>query len=150
MAHTHLEHLAQVNPKPGIFPLYCKIDFAEHPLDAAADYLVLAKLLQNWIILDSYWKIPTDSTAANTMRIGTTYSGAGTEVVTAMDVDAGSQTTWTQGTIKSGAIEIVDADSYLTLYSITTAMSDGIVEILLLIACGVDESAPADRVAVTA
>jgi hypothetical protein len=149
MAHTHIEHEAMVNPVMGIFPLYCKVDFKKHPFAAAADYLVLAKLLKNWIILDSYWKFPTDSTAENTVRIGTTYSGAGVEVVTAADCDAGSQTAWTQGTIKSGGIEIVDADSYLTMYSISTAMSDGIMEVLLLIAAGVDESHPADKVAVT-
>jgi hypothetical protein len=149
MAHTHIEHKAQINPKPGVFPLYVKVDFSVDSLAAAGDYLVVAKLLKNWILLDSYWKFPTDSTAAATIDIGTTYDGSGQEVVAGADTDVGSQTEWTQGTIKSGALEIVDADSYLTVEGLGVAIGDGVLEILLLVATGVDESEPADHVAVT-
>jgi hypothetical protein len=151
MAHTHYEHLAQVNPKPGIFPLYVKIDFSKQPMGTTAgDYFVLAKILHNWIVLDSYWKIPTDSTDAVTVDIGTTYNGSGQEIVAGADLDAGTQTTWTQGAVKSGAIDIHAKDTYLTVEVIeAVGITTGVLEILLLVAAGVDESAPADRVAVT-
>ena len=149
MAHTHIEHEAMVNPKPGIFPLYCKIDFKKHPLAASGDYLVVAKTLTNWIILDSFYKMPTDSTSTTLLDIGFDYDGSGHDVVDGIDADAGSQSGWTQGTIKSGAIKIEDADSYLCVEAETAAISDGILEILLLVAAGVDESEPADKAAVT-
>ena len=148
MAHTHLEHMAMVNPKPGIFPLYCKVDFSKHPLAAAADYLVLAKILDKWIVLDSFWKLPTASTSVATMDIGTTYDGSGQEVVAGADI-SGANTGWTQGAVLSGAIDIHAKDTYLTCEALSAAVSDGILEVLLIVASGVDESEPADKAAVT-
>lgn len=150
MAHQHVEHKAMVKPRAGIFPLYVKIDFSTpaHKLAAAADYLVVAKLLKNWIILDSYYKMPTASTSAATIDIGTTYDGSGQEVAAGVDISTGL-TGWTQGSLLSGALEIVDADSYLTVEALSAAISDGVLEILLLVAAGMDESEPADNVVVT-
>jgi len=148
MAHTHLEHKAMVNPKAGVFPLYVKVDFAQHPLAAATDYHVLAKLLKNWIILDSFWKLPTATASAATMDIGTIYDGSGQDIVAGADI-SGAYTLWQQGAKLPGTIQITDADSYLTCEAVGAAVGDGTLEILLLIATGVDESEPADRVAVT-
>jgi hypothetical protein len=148
MAHFHLEHKAQVNPQPGIFPLYVKVDFKKDPL-GSGDYHVLAKTLINWVILDSFWKMPTASTSATVLDIGFDYDGSGHDVLDGGDA-SGANTTWTQGAYLSGALKIETVDSYLTVEAETAAISDGILEILLLVAAGVDESAPADNVAVSA
>jgi hypothetical protein len=57
-------------PRMGTFWLYAKLDFSLNPL-AVADSAKIMYLKDKWVVTDSYWRMTTASTAANTFDIGT-------------------------------------------------------------------------------
>ena len=57
----------------GLFYMYVKIDFAKQNIDDAHDYKI-GRIADGWLILGSFFRMPTDSTSAGTIDIGTTAS----------------------------------------------------------------------------
>jgi len=136
--------LASGNVTNGIFNIYAKIPFQEHPM-VANDIFQLAKLKAGWILLGSWYRMPgTASTSTATMDIGTTKDGTGQEVAAAVDLDSIGNAIWNEGTILPDAPEIVDADSYLTAECLGAGAANGVLEIQLMVFAGVADSTPCD------
>ena len=135
--------LASGNVTNGIFNIYAKVSFSNHPM-AANDIFQLAKLKAGWILLGSWYRSKTASTSTATMDIGTTKDGTGQEVKAGVDLDAIGNTIWNEGVILPDAPEIVDADSYLTIEALGAAVTNGELEVQLMIFAGPADSEPCD------
>lgn len=128
---TDLRSEGMGTPGPGLFYLYAKVDFTEHPMAAASDDHKILAVQDGWIIVDSWYRMPTASTSTGTIDIGTAQNG--TEIAAAVDAD-GALTAWTQGTPQyDGGAEVeITADGSIWLDCNTAAITDGVLEVLLL------------------
>jgi hypothetical protein len=137
------------NPRPGCVMFYAKFDWsAEEELRAAAvgDHIFAGKVKDGWVIMDSWYRMPTASTSLGTIDIG--FGAAGqTDIAAAVDAD-GALTAWTHGTIKrDGGAELeITADEHLVITVDTAVVNDGVLEVMFeaMIAPGLDEPADAN------
>ncbi len=134
--------------KPGFNMLYNKFSFTEQNL-TTSDEVRLAKIPDNAILYESWYRMPTVSTSTSTCDLSTTYT-AGTDIASNVDVDS-DLSEWTQGSIQTdaGAEEITDADSYLLLHS-DGAITDGVIEVALVFIMFPSDTTPMDNVVVAA
>jgi hypothetical protein len=123
---TLLERLGIINS--GFNYLYIKIDFSKTPVAAAGDNWKIARTKDGWLFKACYFRMPTDSTSTATIDVGTAEDG--TELDTAIDVDAGSQEAWTAMTPTDASPVEVTADGYIWLDFNTAAISDGVIEFM--------------------
>lgn len=112
----------------GQFYIYCKIDFSKTSLATANDYRI-ARVGKGWLYKASYFRMPTDSTSLGTVDVGTTQSG--TDLDSAIDVDAGSQTAWTAMTPTDAVPVEQAADGYIYVEANSAAISDGVLELMI-------------------
>jgi hypothetical protein len=114
----------------GISTIRIHIDFAKLPVNAADDNWKILKLKEDWILYDGYTKCSA-STSIATVDVGTQEDG--TELDTAIDIST-ALTDWTvMDTMVSGTPIIVTADGYIWLDFNAAAVSDGWLDIFLLI-----------------
>jgi len=128
--------------------LYGKVDFSEFNQENN-DEIWLAKIPNNAILYESWYRMPTASTSTSTLDISTTYT-AGTDIASNVDVDAlGAE--WVQGSIQTdgGAEEITDADSYLQVGA-DGDIVDGVLEVALIFIMFPSNTTPMDHVTVAA
>jgi hypothetical protein len=143
------------NFKPGYNCIYAKFDATDQNL-AANDVVRLAKLPDNAILTHSFYRMPTTSTSTATVDLGTTYDGSGQEIAAGWDIDS-ALPEWTVGVIRPDtsdgnfdAIEITDADSYLTFEALGAAISDGVFEVMVGFIMFPPQTTPVSAAAVTA
>jgi hypothetical protein len=129
--------------------LYGKHDFKRNNL-TTGDEVWLAKIPNNAILYESWYRSHTITTSTATIDIGTTYT-AGTDIVSNFNWDSDSGGEWIQGTIQTngGAEEITDADSYLVVKA-DGAITDGIIEVALVFLMFPPNTTPMDHVTVSA
>jgi len=124
----------------GTFWLYAKLDFSLNPL-AIADSAKIMKLMDKWIVRDSYWRMTTASTAANTFDIG--YVVASSYASTNQGILAGGTSgagNWAQGVIDPDAHQLIcAADYWVFVENLTAAVTDGVLEVMLEIVAGPDD-----------
>jgi hypothetical protein len=126
----------QMKECSGQFYIYCKIDFAKTSLATANDYKI-ARVGANWLYKASYFRMPTDSTSAGTVDVGTTASA--TDLDSAIDVDAGSQTAWTAMTPTDSAPVEQSADGYIYAEANAAAIEDGVLELMIWVQAAPNE-----------
>jgi hypothetical protein len=122
--------------KPGIHYVYMKIDFSKTSLATANDYRV-ARVGAGYLYLGCFFRMPTDSTSEGTLDVGTTQSGV--DLDSAIDVDAGSQTSWQAMTPTYAAPVEQAADGYIWIEANTNPINDGVIEFMFCI-----QAAPGD------
>ena len=119
------------NVYPGLNSIRIKIDFSKTPVAAAGDNWKVLKLGNGWQLLDGKTRVPTASTSTATLDIGTAEDG--TELDAAIDLSV-QATGWTDmDTLVSGSPIEVTADGYIWFDFNTAAVSDGTLEVWLLI-----------------
>lgn len=115
---------------PGLSPIRIQIDFAKTPVAAADENWKVFALREDWILYDGYVKCSASSSTA-TVDIGTAEDG--TELDAAIDIST-ALTDWTvMDTLVAGTPIIVTADGYIWLDFNTAAVTDGTLDIFLLI-----------------
>jgi len=126
----------QMKEKSGLFYIYMKVDFTKCNISTANDYRI-ARIADGWLFLGSFFRMPTDSTSAGTIDIGTTQSG--TDLDSAIDVDAGSQTSWTTMTPTYAAPVEVASDGYMWLEANAAAVNNGVLEMMMVVMAAPNE-----------
>ena len=130
MTTFDLTHKAMGNPKSGLFTLYTKIDFSKDvSLAAAEDNIKIFETNAGWLIVDSRHRMPTASTSAGTIDVGTAESG--NNIDSDIDADAGL-TAWTASDALNAAA-VACADGHIWVEAIAAAITDGILEVFLTI-----------------
>jgi hypothetical protein len=109
-----------------------KLDFTKLPVAAADDNWQVLALKDGWILYDGYTRIPTASSSTATVDIGTAEDG--TELDAAVDLSSAATDPTVMDTLVAGTPIIVTADGYIWLDFNTASVSDGTMEIHLLIA----------------
>jgi len=126
----------QMKEHSGLFYIYMKVDFSKTNIATANDYRI-ARIADGWLFLGSFFRMPTDSTSTGTIDIGTTQSG--TDLDSAIDVDAGSQTSWTAMTPTYASPVEVAADGYMYLEANSAAVNDGVLEMMFVVMAAPNE-----------
>ena len=126
----------QVKERSGLFYIYLKVDFSKCNISTANDYKI-GRVADGWLFLGSFFRMPTDSTSAGTIDIGTTQSG--TDLDATIDVDAGSQAGWTAMTPTYAAPVEVAADGYMWLEANAAAINDGVLEMMFVVMAAPNE-----------
>ena len=138
----NLDHKAGGNPKAGSFWMFARVDFSEYPTLATGDSIRIGKVKDGWIIMNSYWRMPTASTSTGTADIG--FGAAGqSDIVSAADL-SGANTDWTAGTITGGAELNITADEHLVITVDTAVATDGILEVMYEVVAYPSDTEPAD------
>ena len=119
------------NMYPGLNSIRMLFDFSKTPVAAAADDWKVLKLGAGWQLLDGKTRVPVASTSTATLDIGTAQNG--TELDAAIDLST-QATGWTDmDTLVSGSPIEVTADGFIWFDFNTAAVSDGTLEVWLLI-----------------
>lgn len=139
----NLDHKAGGNPKAGSFWMFARVDFSEYPTLATGDSIRIGKVKDGWIIMNSYWRMPTASTSTGTADIG--FGAAGqVDIVTAADLDGGN-TDWTVGTITGGTeLNITASNEHLVITVDAAVATDGILEVMYEVVAYPSDTEPAD------
>ena len=116
---------------PGVSPILIKIDFTKLNVAASGDNWKIFTVKDGWILWDGFTKIPTASSSAATVDIGTAEDG--TQLDTAIDISTGAADWTKMDTLVDGTKIIVAADGYIWLDFNDAAVTDGVLEILLFI-----------------
>jgi len=137
---TKLQPSPSNNSKFGTFWLYAKLDFSKQHL-GIADSAKIIKLMDKWIVRDSYWRMHTASTAANTFDIGyvlaSTYASTTTGIKASASSAAGN---WIQGTIDPDANQLIcAADYWIFVENLGAIVYDGILEVMVEVVAGPDD-----------
>lgn len=144
MAGTTYDKTRVVKPlgliAPGIRPIYMKIDFSKTPTLAADENWEILKVRDGWILYDGYTKVSIASASTATVDIGTAEDG--TQLDTAIDISTLAADWTVMDTLVAGTPIIITADGYIWLDFNTAAVTDGVLEILLFIACGPNDDEP--------
>ncbi len=130
------------NSATGLFYIYASIDFSEHNTAAANDDIKIARTRDGWLFLGAFFRMPTDSTSAATVDVGTAQNGV--ELDTAIDLDAGTQTGWTAMTPTYASPVEVTSDGYIWLDINTAACTDGVLQMMFIVMAGPGEDSITD------
>ena len=117
---------------PGLSFVTIKIDFAKLPVAAADDNWKILAVNDGWVLYDGYTRVPTASSSTATVDIGTAEDG--TELDAAIDLSSAATDITAMDTLVAGTPIIITADGYIWLDFNTASVSDGTLEIHLLIA----------------
>lgn len=127
--HPKIQRFGTVNP--GINVLKFSIDFTKTPVNAADDDWKIYEFKEEWILMGGWARNTSASTSAATVDIGT--AADGTELDTAVDIST-ALTVWTAMDTMVVETEIImTADTGLYLNFNAAAVSDGNLEIMLLV-----------------
>ena len=127
----------QIKERSGLFYIYINIDFSKVPITCTTNDYKIARTAHGWLILGSFFRMPTDSTCGATVDIGTAASG--TELDTAIDVDAGTQTGWTAMTPTYAAPVEINSDGHIWLEAETVDITDGVLQMMFIVMAAPDE-----------
>ena len=127
--HPKIQRFGTINP--GINVVKIRIDFTKTPVAAAGDNWKIFELKEEWILMGGWTRNVTASSSAATVDIGTAEDG--TELDTAVDIST-ALTVWTAMDTMVVETEIImTADGYIWLDFNDAAVTDGDLEIMLLI-----------------
>ena len=116
---------------PGISPITIKIDFAKLPVATTDDNWKIYPVRDGWVLQDGYTRVPVASSSIATVDIGTAEDG--TELDTGIDISAQATDITVMDTLVMGTPIIITADDFIWLDFNSAAVSDGTLEIHLLI-----------------
>ena len=133
-------------PKMGTFWLYAKLDFYKQIL-AIADSAKIMTVKDNWVLLDSYYRVPDATTDANTWDIGhvdATGAYASTDQSILVAGTSGAKD-WTQMVVDRDANQIaMTVDSIIFVSNNTAECAAGILEVMIEVMAGPDDNEPVD------
>jgi hypothetical protein len=116
--------------KPGLNNVLITIDFTKMNVAAAGDNWKIFALQDGWILYDGYTRVGASASAA-TVDIGTAEDGV--ELDTAIDISSAAADWTVMDTLVSGTPIIVTADGFIWLDFNSATVSDGKLEIWLVI-----------------
>jgi hypothetical protein len=107
---------------------------------AAGDDFRIFRVYDNWIIRDSYVRIPTAFAASTTLDIGT--AAGGTQISNAIDgTDTVTYADWAQQVVDPNDNTVtIGADGYIWLEVNVTTPTVGEIEVLLEVVAGPDQT----------
>jgi len=127
---------------PGISPITIKIDFAKLPVAASGDNWKIFAIKDGWVLYDGYTRVPVASASTATVDVGTAEDG--TQLDAAIDISVAATDITVMDTLVAGTPIVVTADGYIWLDFNTAAVSDGTLEIHLLILAMPGEDSKSD------
>jgi hypothetical protein len=126
----------------GTFWLYKKLDFFKNPL-ATDDSAKIFKCANKWVLMDSYYRVPDATTAANTWDIGhvdATGAFASTDQSILVAGTSGTKD-WTQMIVDRDANQIMlTVDSWIFVSNNTAACASGILEVMIEVMAGPEDN----------
>jgi len=127
---------------PGINTITIKIDFNKLPVKTTDDNWKIYPVKDGWVLQDGYTRVPVASSSIATVDIGTAEDG--TELDTAIDISVAVTNMTVMDTLVIGTPIIITSDDYIWLDFNSAAVSDGTLEIHLLIFAAPGEDSRTD------
>lgn len=127
---------------PGLSPITIKIDFSKIPVKAADDNWKIFPVKDGWVLQDGYTRVPVASTSTADVDIGTAEDGTQLDTATDLSVQATDMTL--MDTMAFGTAIIITSDGWIWLDFNTAAVTDGTLEIHLLIYAAPGEDSRVD------